>query len=76
MPAGALIYAGTVNARTAYLRAHLSNGRTTPLVPAVVGGRKYIVVAVGKGVKLTRLILYDTHQHVLADITSFPRGKK
>ena len=76
MPAGTLVYTGTVNARTAYLQAHLSNGKTTPLVPAVVGGRKYIAVAVGKGVKLTRLILYDTHRHVVADITSFPRGKK
>ncbi len=74
MPAGTQAWYGTVNARTAYLRAHLSNGRTTPLVPAVVGGRKYIALAVSEGVKLTRLILYDTHGHVLADLTSFPRG--
>ncbi len=78
MPAGAVIwiwYPGTVNARTAYLLAHLSNGTTRRLVPAVVGGRKYFVLAIAEGVKLTRLTLYDTHRHVLADITSFPPVK-
>jgi hypothetical protein len=76
LPAGTLVwYPGTVNARTAYLRAHLSNGRTIPLVPAVVGGRKYIVVGVAEGVRLTGLTLYDTHGHVLADVTSLPRVK-
>ena len=78
MPPGAVIwiwYPGTVNARTAYLQAHLSNGTTRRLVPAVVGGRKYFVLAAAKGVKLTRLTLYDTHRHVLADITSFPPVK-
>lgn len=78
MPAGAVIwiwYPGTVNARTAYLLAHLSNGTTRRLAPAVVGGRKYFALAVAEGVKLTRLTLYDTHRHVLADITSFPPVK-
>jgi len=78
MPPGAVIwiwYPGTVNARTAYLQAHLSNGTTRRLVPAVVGGRKYFVLAAANGVKLTRLTLYDTHRHVLADITSFPPVK-
>jgi len=46
-PAGTLVwFMGTVSARTAYLRAHLSDGRTTRLVPVVVGGRKYITVGV------------------------------
>jgi hypothetical protein len=75
MPTGTLVwYTGTVNARTAYLQAHLSNRRTIRLVPAVVGGRKYIVVGAGAGVRLTRLILYDAQGHVLADLASFPRG--
>jgi len=68
-------YPGTVNARTAYLEAHRSNGTTRRLVPAVVGGRKYFALPVAAGVKLTRLILYDTHRHELADITSFPPGR-
>ena len=76
MPVGAVIlYTGTVNARAAYLQAHLSNGATRRLAPAVVGGRKYFALAVAEGVKLTRLTLYDTHRHVLADITSFPPVK-
>jgi hypothetical protein len=75
-PASTVIwYPGTVNARTAHLLAHLSNGTTRRLVPAVVGGRKYFVLAVAEGVKLTRLTLYDIHRHVLADITFFPRVK-
>jgi hypothetical protein len=68
-------YPGTVNASTAYLLAHLSNGTTRRLVPAVVAGRRYFVLAVAEGVKLTRLTLYDTHRHVLANITSFPPVK-
>ena len=76
MPVGAVImYAGTVNARTAYLQAHLSNGATKRLAPAVVRGRKYFALAAAEGVKLTRLTLYDTRRHVLADITSFPPVK-
>jgi hypothetical protein len=75
LPYGAAViwYAGTANSRTTYLLAHLSNGTTSRLVPAVVGGRKYFVLAVADRVKLTRLTLYDTHRHVLADITSIPR---
>jgi DNA-binding NarL/FixJ family response regulator len=61
--------------RTAYLQAHLSNGATRRLAPAVVGGRKYAALAVAKGVKLARPTLYDTRRHVLADITSFPPVK-
>ena len=68
-------YPGTVDARTTHLLAHLSNGTTRRLAPAVVGGRKYFVLAVAKGARPTRLTLYDTHRHVLADITSFPRAK-
>lgn len=72
-PAGVVIwYPGTVNARTAYLRARLSNGTTTTLVPVVVGGRKYAVLGVGPGVRVTRLTLYDSHGHVLAEMSSFP----
>lgn len=68
-------YPGTVNTSTGYLLAHLSNGTTRQLVPAVAGGRKYFVLTVSKRIKLTRLTLYDTHRHVLADITSFPPVK-
>jgi len=68
-------YPGTVDARTTHLLAHLSNGTTRRMAPAVVGGRKYFVLAVAKGARPTRLTLYDTHRHVLADITSFPRVK-
>ena len=74
--AGVLVwFMGTVNARTAYLRAHLSGGRVTRLVPTVVGGRKYIAVGVREGVRLTRLTLYGAHGQVLADVTSLPRSK-
>jgi hypothetical protein len=66
---------GTVRARTAYLRAHLSSGRVIRLVPAVVGGREYIAVGVREGVRMTRLTLYGAHGQVLADLTSLPRGK-
>jgi len=77
-PGGAVIwiwYPGTVDARTSYLLAHLSNGTTRRLAPAVVGGRKYFVLGVAKGARPTRLTLYDTHGHVLADITAFPHVK-
>jgi hypothetical protein len=76
MPVGAVIlYTGRVNARTVYLQAHLSNGAMMRRAPVVVGGRRYFALAVAEGVKLTRLTLYDTHRHVLADITSFPPVK-
>jgi hypothetical protein len=72
MPTGTMIwYPGTANARTAYLLAHLSNSTTRRLVPAVVGGRRYFVLGVGEGVRLTRLTLYDARGQVLADLTSF-----
>src|SRR6185369_355098 len=51
-------YMGIVSGRTAYLQAHLSDGRTARLVPEVVGGRLYIAMAVRDGVRLTRLTLY------------------
>lgn len=70
--AGAVIwYPGTVNARTAYLLARFSNGTTTRLVPVVVAGRKYAVLGVGQGVRVTSLTLYDSHRHVLAKVRSF-----
>jgi len=75
-PTGVLIwYPGAVNARTAYLLARLSNGTATRLAPAVVGGRKYAVVGVGAGVKLTRLTLYDASGRVLAEVTSIPQAQ-
>lgn len=67
-------FMGTVRARTAYLRARLSNGQVTRLVPAVVGGREYVAVGVREGVRMTRLTLYGAHGQVLADLTSLPRG--
>jgi hypothetical protein len=75
MPSGGIIwYLGTVNARTAYLRADLSNGGTSRLLPALVGGRKYIAIGVSDRLRLTRLILYDRHGRKLADLTSLPRA--
>ena len=75
-PGGALVwFMGTVRARTAYLRAHLSSGQVIRLVPAVVGGREYIAGGVRDGVRLTRLTLYSAHGQVLADVTSLPRGQ-
>ena len=71
--AGTLVwYPGIVNARTAYLRVQLSNGKMSRLAPMVVGGRKYIAVGVEGKVKLARLILYDADGHILADLRSFP----
>ena len=74
--AGALVwFMGTVNGRTAYLRAHLSDGQVTRLVPTVLGGRKYIAVGVREGVRMARLTLYGAHGQVLADVTSLPRAQ-
>jgi hypothetical protein len=66
-------YMGIVSGRTAYLHAHLSDGRTARLVPEVVGGRLYIAMAVRDGVRLTRLTLYRADGHVLAEVSS-PAG--
>jgi hypothetical protein len=68
-------YMGTVNGRTAYLRAHLSDGRTIRLAPANLGGRLYIAVGVRDGVRPTRLTLYSADGQVLAGLTSLPGGK-
>jgi hypothetical protein len=74
-PAGTLVwYAGTVTARTARVRVQLSNGRAISVVPAVVGGRKYIALASSARVRLTKLVLYDSQRRVLAAVTSFPRA--
>ena len=74
--AGAVVwYMGIVSGRTAYLKAHLSDGRTARLAPEVVGGRLYIAVAVRDGVRLTRLTLYRADGQVLADVTSLPPGQ-
>jgi len=75
-PSGALVwFMGTVNGRTAYLRAHLSDGRVTRIVPTTLGGRKYIAVGARDGVRLTRLTLYGAGGQVLAEVTSLPRSK-
>jgi hypothetical protein len=75
-PAGVLVWTmGTVGARTAYVRADLSDGRTTRLAPTVVGGRKYIAIGARDGVRLTRLTLYGPGGQVLASLTDLPHGK-
>jgi hypothetical protein len=61
-------YMGTVSGRTAYLRAHLSDGRTARLVPVLVGGRQYVAVGVREGVRLTRLTLYRADGQQLAEV--------
>jgi hypothetical protein len=75
-PAGGVMiwYPAAVNARTAYLRARLSDGTIRRLTPVVVGGRKYAVLGIAERVRVTRLTLYDTHGHVLAVLTSFPHA--
>ncbi len=74
-PTGTLLwYEGTVSARTAQVRARLSDGRTISMSPAVVGGRKYIALGTSGRVRLTRLVLYDSHQRVLSAVTSLPRA--
>jgi hypothetical protein len=65
-----LWYLGTVSARTAYLLADLSNGRTTRLAPVVVGGRKYFTLAPPIGVTTRRLTLYDAAGHAFASTTA------
>lgn len=64
----AVWYPGAVNPRTAYLLAHLSDGTTRRLVPALVGGRKYVAFGVNGKVRLVRLTLYDARGHVLAQV--------
>lgn len=72
-PAGVLVwFMGTVEARTACVRADLSSGRVTRFVPTVVGGRKYIAMGVREG---TRLTLYGAGGQVLASVTDLPPGK-
>jgi hypothetical protein len=75
-PAGVVVwFMGTVSARTASVRADLSTGQATRIVPTVVGGRKYIALGVREGVRLTRLTLYGADGQVLAGVTSLPRSK-
>jgi len=75
-PAGAVVwFMGTVSARTAAVRADLSTGQATRIVPTVVGGRKYIALGVREGVRLTRLTLYGPGGQVLASVTDLPRSK-
>jgi len=73
-PGGGVLlwYMGTVSARTAYLRAGLSDGTTTRLVPVVVAGRKYFALATAKGVIARRLTLYDAAGHAFASTTEIP----
>jgi len=75
-PAGTLVwFMGTVSGRTATVRADLSSGQATRIVPTLIGGRKYIAVGVREGVRLTRLTLYGADGRVLAVVTSLPRSK-
>jgi hypothetical protein len=62
-------YMGTVSARTAYLRADLSNGTTTRLMPAAIAGRKYFAMVTAKGITARRLTLYDAAGHSFASTT-------
>jgi hypothetical protein len=67
IPGGSVTwYAAAVDARTAYLRARLSDGRTLRLLPAIVGGRAYAAAGVADPARLTRLTEYDRQGDVLA----------
>jgi hypothetical protein len=61
-------FMGTVNPRTAYGIAHLSNGTTRKLAPAVVGGRSYMALSTRARTGLVRLTLYDARGHVLGSM--------
>jgi hypothetical protein len=75
-PAGTLVwFMGTVSGRTTSVRADLSSGQATRIVPTLIGGRKYIAVGVREGVRLTRLTLYGAGGQVLASVTDLPPGK-
>lgn len=68
------LFSATVDPRTAYLRARLSDGRTLRLLPAVVGGRSYAAAAVADPARVTRLTEYDRQGDVLS-WRQFPRGR-
>jgi hypothetical protein len=65
-------YAGLVGARTAHAVAYLSDGTTRRLTPRVVGGRKYIALAVAKRLVVTKIELFDAARHGFAALTSMP----
>jgi hypothetical protein len=73
-PSGGVLlwYMGTVSARTAYLRAGLSDGTTTRLLPVQIAGRKYFALATAKGVIARQLTLYDAAGHAFASTTEIP----
>jgi hypothetical protein len=68
-------YAAAVDARTAYVRARLSDGRTLRLLPAIVGGRAYAVAGVAAPARLTRLTEYNRQGHVLVEYPSISGGR-
>lgn len=68
-------YAALVDARTTYVRARLSDGRTLRLLPAIVGGRAYAAAGVASPARLTRLTEYDGQGHVLAEYPSISGGR-
>lgn len=67
-------YAGLVGARTAHAVAYLSDGTTRRLTPRVVGGRKYIALAVAKQLVVTKIELFDAARHPFAGLTSMPES--
>ena len=67
-----LWYMGTVSARTAYLRADLSDGTRSRLLPVLVAGRKYFALATAGKITARRLTLYDAAGHAFAAATAIP----
>lgn len=67
-----LWYMGTVSARTAYLRADLSDRTRSRLLPVVVAGRKYFALATAGKITVRRLTLYDAAGQAFASTTAIP----
>jgi hypothetical protein len=65
-------YAGLVSPRTGYVIAHLSDGTTRKLAPIDMGGRKYFGLAVGQGIRLARVTMYDAAGRAFASTTAIP----
>jgi hypothetical protein len=52
--------------------ARRSDGATRKLVPADMGGRKYFGLAMGQGIRLVRVTMYDAAGRAFASTTSIP----
>jgi hypothetical protein len=66
-------YVVQVSPRTAYLKADVSDGTSSAVMPAVVNGRRYAAFAIGTSLRLERLTWLDAQNKPFASTTALPR---